>query len=254
MSKALLLILAPALCVVAAEQIGPKQSFEVSKTEHVPFTSAGRIHIQGSYGYLAVEGWDEPDVEISVIKSTDKFYDPGQREKQEQRFEKVRVVTEHPSETELTISTAPPVRKRVFILPRPWLPSPRHGMTPDYRIRVPRNSKLDVRHDNGYVWLSDITGDIDVRSHAGDMIVVLPEPGSYSIDARTGLGSVSSDFVGNGHRYMAGTHFVHEGTAPARQIYLRMGRGSIEVKNGAGAASVIESPKAQPKGGSAGRD
>jgi|SRR5579871_264774 len=250
--NAVWLILTPALCVVAAAQAGPKQSFEVSKTERVPFTSAGRIRIQGSYGYLAVEGWDEPDVEISVIKSTDKFYDPGQREKEEQRFDKVRVVTEHSSETELTISTTPAVRTKVSILP--WLPSPRHGMTPDYRIRVPRNSKLDVRNDSGYVWVSDIAGDIDVRSHTGDMIVLLPEPGSYSIDAKTGLGSVSSDFVGNGHRYMAGTHFVREGTAPARQIYLRMGRGSIEVKNGATAPSVIEPPMAQPNGGSGLRD
>jgi hypothetical protein len=228
----LLGIVAPSLCAEGAAENGPKQSFEVTNTERAPFAPGGTIRVNGSYGYLAVEGWDEPEVEITVIKSTNGFYEPSQKQQEEQRFERVRVVTERRSEKELTISTIPPIRKSVVFFPRPLLPSPRHGLTPDYRIHVPRSSQLVVRHDHGYVWVSDITGDIEVRSHTGDMIVLLPDPGPYSIDARTRLGSVSSDFVGKGHHYLAGTRFAYAGSAPSRRILLRMGSGSITIKSG----------------------
>jgi hypothetical protein len=222
----------------AAEK-GPKQSFETTKAESTPFASGGIIRINGSYGYLAVEGWDEPEVEVTVIKSTNGFYEPSQKPQEGERFERVHVVTERRSDKELVVTTTPPVRKSVFFFPRPLLASPRHGLTPDYRIHVPRNSKLVVVHDNGYVWVSDVAGDIEVRSHTGDMIVMLPDPGPYAIDASTGLGSVSSDFAGKGHRYLAGTRFAFaDSDVPARRIFLRMGRGSITIKGGPSSGPV----------------
>jgi len=223
-------LLATVVPLVRAE--GAAQSFEATSTERTPFAPGGIIRVDGSYGYLAVDGWDEPEVEVTMIKSTNRFYEPSQKQQEEQRFERVRIVTERRSDKELAITTNPPVRKTVFFFPRPLLPSPRHGLTPDYRIHVPRNSQLIVRHDNGYVWVSDVTGDIEVHSHTGDMIVMLPDPGPYSIDARTGLGSVSSDFVGKGHHYLAGSRFAYAGSPPSRRIFLRMGSGSITIKSG----------------------
>jgi len=35
-----------------------------------------------------------------------------------------------------------------------------------------RDSRLIVHHDYGYVWVSDVAGDIEVDSHTGDMIVM----------------------------------------------------------------------------------
>jgi hypothetical protein len=187
-----------------------------------------------------VEGWDEPEVEITVTKSTDRFYQPEQKEKADQGFEQVRVVTERRSDKELAISTMLPARHG---FPRSILPSRRiivtmpktskRGVTVEYTVHVPRDSRVVVHHDNGYVWVSDVTGDIEVDSHTGDMIVMLPDPGPYSIDARTRMGSVSSDLMGQGHKqFLVGSHFVHAGRAPSRRIFLRMGRGSITIKNG----------------------
>ena len=208
-------------------EIGPKQSFEVTNTERVPFAPGGTIRLHNSYGYLTVEGWDEPEVEIAVIKSTDSFHEPSQQERAEQPFAQVRVVTERRSDKELAISTILPGRNR-------FLPKAKRGVTVEYRIHVPRDSRLVVHHDNGYVWVSDMTGDLDVRSHTGDMIVMLPDPGLYSIDARTRMGSVSSDFTGKSlnrlSQFLVGTHFDYASQTPKRRIYLRMGRGSIEIK------------------------
>jgi hypothetical protein len=51
-------------------QRGPKQSFEAASTERANFLPGGTISVNSLYGYLTVEGWDEPEVEITVTKST----------------------------------------------------------------------------------------------------------------------------------------------------------------------------------------
>ena len=225
----------------APAEKGPRQSFAVTSTERASFPPGGTIRLDNSYGYLTVEGWDEPEVEIVITKSTDRFLEPEEKEKARQAFERIGVVTDRRSDTELAIATTLPARHG---FPSSILPSGRIvftmpkkstcGVTIEYTVHVPRDSRLVIHHDHGYVWVSDVTGDIEVDSHTGDMIVMLPDPGPYSIDARTGLGSVSSDFTGNGHkRFLVGTHFVHAGPSASRRIYLRMGRGSITLKNGA---------------------
>jgi hypothetical protein len=218
---------------------GPRQSFEVTKTERVPFLPGGTVRLDNSYGYLTVEGWDEPEVEITVTKSTDRFFEPEKKAQAERPFEEIRMVTERRSDTELSISTILPLRHNLVssVLPsRRLIVTPpvygHRGVTVEYKVHVPRNSRLVIHHDHGYVWVSDVTGEIEVDSHTGDMIVMLPDPGPYSVDARTRMGSVSSDFAGRGHKqFLLGTHFAG-GRPETSRIYLRMGRGSITIKTG----------------------
>jgi hypothetical protein len=54
----------------------------------VDFQPGGYIHVDNSYGYLTVEGWDESKVEVIVTKSPDRS---GQ----------IRVVTDRRSDKEL---------------------------------------------------------------------------------------------------------------------------------------------------------
>lgn len=226
-----------ALPLLGAE---PKQSFEVTKLERVPFQPGGVIQLENSYGYLTVEGWDEPEIEITVSKSTNRFFEPEQKAKAEKHFDEIRVNTERRSDKEVAISTTLPARHNVIssLLPsrRIIVTMPKHshrGITVEYTVRVPRDSRLIVHQDNGYVWVSDVTGDIEVDSHTGDMIVSLPDPGPYSIDAATKLGSVTSDFTGKmPHRFPLGTHLTYADQAPSKRIHLRMGRGSITIKKG----------------------
>jgi hypothetical protein len=218
----------------------PKQSFEVTSTEHVSFQPGGAIRLENSYGYLTVEAWDEPEVEIVVTKSTNHFLEPEQKAHAEKAFEQIRVAADRRSDKELVISTTLPgrhgfpysilpSRQIIFTMPKKTT----LGVTVDCTVHVPRDSRLAVHQDHGYVWVSDVAGDIEVRSHTGDMIVLLPDPGPYSIDARTRLGSVSSDTAGSGHKqFLVGTQFIHAGQAPAHRVLLRMGRGSITIKTG----------------------
>jgi len=227
-------VLGTALPLLGAEGLvekGPKQPFEVTSTERVNFSPGGTIRLNSSYGYLSVDGWDEPQVEVKIIKSTDRFYNPSQEQEAKQRLDLIGVVTEHPSETELSITTGRAARhRRVPPMPR----TTKASVTVEYQIHAPRDSRLVIHNDTGYVWVSDITGGIEATSRTGDIIVMLPDPGPYSIDARTRMGSVSSDFTGKDlhNQFLVGTHFTYPSEAPSRRIYLRMGIGSITIKQG----------------------
>jgi hypothetical protein len=237
-----------------AQEKAPKQSFEVTETERVSFLAGGTVEVNNSYGYLTVEGWDEPEVEVTVAKSTDRFYEPERREQAGQRFDEIRVSTEPRSGKELAISTILPVRTNLIssILPsrRIIVTMPKHshrGVTLEYTVHVPRDSRLLVHHDYGYIWVSDVTGDIEVDGHTGDMIVMLPDPGPYAIDARTRIGSISADLAGKGNKqFLVGTHFVHAGPAPSRRVYLRMGRGNITIKDSPPSGPFRSTPGTAP--------
>ena len=230
-----------AVCVLRAADHGPKQSFEVSQTERIPFQPGGTIQVENSYGYLVVEGWDAPEVEVTVTKSTDRFAWPDHKARAEHRFEEeVRVATTRTSDQELRITTNTPSRNSLLtsvlpsgrlIVTTPVPPNNKRGITVEYRVHVPRNSRLVVHQDNGYVWVSDVAGDIEVDSHTGDLIVMLPDAGLCNLDARTMLGNVTSDLPGEVHRrWPLGTHFRHASEAATRRVQLRMGRGSITIK------------------------
>ena len=178
----------------------------VSSTERMSFAPGGTIHLNDSYGYLTVEGWDQPEVEITVIKSTDD----------KQRLTGLRVVAEKRSESELVIST-----------PRKG----RRGVNVEYLIHAPREAKLVIHHDGVYVLVSNMSGEIEATNRKGDIVLMLPNSSSYSIDAKSKMGTVASDFAGKAHvRYFIGERFAGADANSTHRIFLRVGFGGITIK------------------------
>jgi hypothetical protein len=208
---------------------GTRQPVQVTSTERINFAPGGTIRLNDSYGYLTVEGWDQPDVEITVTKATDDDYETAQREQAEQRLKDVRVTVERRSDAELTISTILPSRRGFF----PPLVSrkSRNDVTLDYVIRAPRDSQLVIHHDTGYVLVSNMTGDIEAANGRGDIVLMLPDSGLYSIDAKSKIGNISSDFAGATHRqHLIGQRFAGSSPPPSHRISLRVGFGGITIK------------------------
>jgi hypothetical protein len=188
----------------------------VATTERVDFPPGGTIRINGSYGHLVVEGWDRPEVEITVTKSG-------------ARSNSVRVVTNRASDTELTISTTLPSRHGDWF---PFMPPTKTGgVTTEYEIHLPRDTHLAIHNSVGYVFVNGVAGDIDASASRGDILLMLPDSGTYSIDAKTKLGAVSSDFDGSVlSRYLIGQKFARTFPSPSQHLYLRMGFGGITIK------------------------
>ena len=192
------------------------------------FASGGTIHINGSYGGLNVEGWDRPEVEVTVIKSLPYGYQAKQPDRGAADLDRVRIVIEHKSPPELTISTALPSRHHAWI--PPFTRHTTGGVAIEYEIHVPRDSRLAIYQGTGTVSVNDVIGDIDASVGRGDILLWLP-PGAYSLDARTTFGIVSSDLEGDAHNWhLIGESFTRSNPPPSHRLHMRMGFGGITIK------------------------
>ncbi len=209
---------------------GPRRPVTVVHTERLNFAAGGVIQLNGSYGHLTVEGWDEPEVEVTVTKSTEKSYTAGQQQEANRRLESIRVVTGLRSASELSITTILASRNGTWAPPLPR--NTKNGVTLEYQIHAPRGSKLVIEHGGGIVLVSGMAEDVEVTSASGDILLMLPDSGAYNIDARSKLGTVSSDFEGAARRRrLVGSGFVRATQAPSHRIFARTRRGGIAIKS-----------------------
>jgi hypothetical protein len=236
--QAVVLILA--LMTIAAPVFGAGASDKLihkSSTQLVPFQAGGTIQVSHSFGELWVEGWDRPEVEIALTKSPDELY--GAKEQGATTLaDNVKVAVNRRSDSDLEISTSVRHFSR-------W----RHpfdeeaDLMMEFRIRAPRNARLVIHHKDGTLVISNMLGDIEATGRTGDILVLLPEGGKYSIDAKSRVGTLSSDFGGEFHHVLWTSGLRLEAPAPAHRIRLRMAVGGIEIKS-----SPVE---AQPPAGAA---
>jgi hypothetical protein len=220
-----LAVIAIAICLPLAAKL-PKPEMPVITTESVEFAPGGTIQVSGSMGVLNIEGWDRPEVEITVTRSTYRTDTPQARDLAKRQLSAIQVTAERKSSTELAIHTAFPPRGF-------WarVAHRRPDVQLEYRIRVPRDSKLVLRHAGGDVMVYDVAGDIDASVPTGDIVMQLPAAGQYSFDARCRFGDVYSDFAGNYHiAYLASERFVQPGPASAKRVYLRVRIGGIKIQ------------------------
>ena len=213
------------MCLPLAAKV-PKPAMPVVTTERVEFAPGGAIQVNGSAGELNIEGWDRAEVEITVTRSTYRPDTPKDQDLAKRQLEAIKVTTERKSPTELVINTALP--PRTF-----WakVAGCRPDVQVDYRIRVPRDSKLVIRHSTGGVVVYNVAGDIDAFVRTGDIILQLPAAGQYSFDAQTRFGGIYSDFDGSYKiAHLTSERFAQSAAAQARKVYLRVHTGGIKIQ------------------------
>ncbi len=197
-----------------------KQPVQVVTTDKVDFASGGTIRLDGSVGELNVEAWDRPEVEITLTRYT---YG-GNAAEITKELSLIKVTTKGQGTKELVISTEMPSRKvlaRLFNGKTKW--------NVDYRIKVPRESKLVARHDGGDLTVYGVDGDIEAHDPHGTILLLLPEA-QYSISAKSVFGDIYSDYDGTTKRHMTGQTYEHDAAAPAHKLDLRVGRGGIKIQ------------------------
>jgi hypothetical protein len=214
MSRKLALMILAGFLPLPAEV--PKQSAQVVTTDQAEFAAGGTIRIEGSTGELNIEGWDEPRVELTVTRSDWVGHSAAKHEKATRKLNDIHVALTKNGSGELVVSTA---RHRSM------------NINLDYRIMVPRNSRLVIRHHTGDVVIDGVDADIDADAPAGDIALLLPYSGHYAIDARCRVGTIYSDFTGDHHRlFLTGERFSESSAGGSRRILLRVGIGGIEIQ------------------------
>jgi hypothetical protein len=223
----MLAILATLPIFAAADTVG--QPAEVTATDRMNFAPGGLIRIDGSYGTLNIEAWDKAEVEVTVTKSRPlRFGESPAPDRDQHRLESIGIQTALKSPTELTMTTTLSPRHGIRIRPMPAKTT--NDVVADYEIHVPRDSRLAIRHGSGFVQVRGVTGDIQASASRGDILLWLPL-GSYSIDAKTRFGTVSSELDGVAHdRLLVGERFARASPAPSHRLELRMGFGGITLR------------------------
>lgn len=196
---------------------------QITKTERFDFPPGGTLRIENSTDDLTIEGWDRPDVEITLVKSR-KVY--ATEERDTSGLDAIRVTAETRG-SELVVRTEFP-RYDSFPPPLPFRGGAHFYL--EYRIHAPRNAAVVVNHDTGDVHIDDIAGDVRVEVQKGGMTLRLPEDARYAIDARTDTGSIFSDFPARWHRrfWPLGARY-EQNTAAGHKLYLRAGYGDIAI-------------------------
>jgi hypothetical protein len=202
---------------------------QVTSTERVSFAPGGTIHVNHSYGDLNVDGWDRPEVEVTVTKSLNRFGESKIQDQDKSRLASIQVTTAQGSPTELTISTMLASRHSKWSPPLPSTTTAGVGL--EYAIHVPHDSKLVIHHGIGSVSVAQVTGDVEATCGRGDILLWLLPGGSYAIDAKVKFGHVSSVLEGSAlNQYLIGQRFRRADSPSSHRLHLRMGFGGITIQ------------------------
>ena len=209
------------ICLLAADEPSA-QKVDISKTDHFDLAATGTVRLEHSTGELAIEGWDQPQVEVTTTRSTKEPYPAAERQSATRKLDQVRITAERRG-SEVVIDTALPRRHL------PGLPRNADGVGVDYHLKIPRHAHLIVQHGEGEVHLQNLAGNLDVTVRKGLISLLLPHDANYEVDARTNIGGITSDIAGNSrHRFFhLGNQFIQTNSANAPKLHFRVGYGDI---------------------------
>jgi hypothetical protein len=190
-----------------------KQYVRVTSTQHLDLPANGTVRVTHSLDELTIEGWDQPGVEITTIKSTKYEYAAAEKDKAAHELDSVKISAELKG-NELVIATAHPRHRAVKLT---------------YLVKVARDTRLIV-DGSGEVHFDGVAGDIQADMHGGLITLRLPNEGQYGIDARTKLGNIISDYPGDTKRraWVIGRNFTGSAQAP-HKLVLKEGFGDIVI-------------------------
>jgi hypothetical protein len=194
------------------------QIVTVTETKTLDAAPAGTLHLENSRGAVNIEGWDQPRVEITVIKSTTGLFHAPDAARH--LLEHAQIKSDRNGD-EILIST---------LVPR----HDRGELEIQYSIKAPRESKIVIDRGNGSVYVMGMAGDMQANMGQGQITLTLPENAEYAIDARAKAGEVYSDSDGdsggkNQRHHLLGHGFTKGPATSAHKLYLRVCFGDIVI-------------------------
>jgi hypothetical protein len=221
MGKSLVIAIVLALPLLADDL--SRERLSTTHTERFNVPAAGTIRLENSFGEVDIDGWDRPEVEVTVGRSSEHLYDAKERTEAQRRLEGAQIRAKQDG-NDVVISTAYLPWNGMHLLSR------RSDIEISYRIKAPRASKLIIDHNSGGVNVSNISGDIRATVINGQITLALAPGGQYAIDTQCKIGDVYSDLEGHyQRRHVLGKEFGRQSTVSATNLYLRVRFGDIMI-------------------------
>lgn len=200
-----------------------KQMLNASQTARFQVSAAGAIRLDNSFGEVDIDGWDRPEVEVTVVRSSEHYYNAQERSAAQRRMDSVQITTKQAGNDVVISTVYPPLNALLHPLSR------RSDVEIRYSIHAPRASKLIVGQNRGGLNVSGLHGDIHATVVNGQITLALADA-KYAIDAQCRVGAVYSDFDGRDQRRHAiGDEFSRQSEAPTANLYLRVRIGDIVI-------------------------
>jgi hypothetical protein len=192
---------------------------DVTTTASVEYTPGAVIQIEGTVGELNVEAWDQPRVEATLTRT--QYTKEKDRDEERQRLDKIGLTA---VKEEGGIAVKLEIPKRHF-----WgrLTRGKTDAALTCRVMVPRDAKIEVRHQNGSVTLYGMAGDVDATAQFGSVVVQLADPGKYALDLRTRAGGVYTEYPRQ--KKKAPKEVVSNGAPGAHTVRVRVAIGTIDI-------------------------
>jgi hypothetical protein len=208
--------------LLAAQETG-RQKIQTTETQRMTFEPSAALRLENSIGQVRIEGWNRPDVEIKITKSTKSEYDDKTREEGAKELEKVTTSFTRKGE-ELVLAT----EYKKSSVPPPFRGGPPIDVL--YEIKMPHEARLIVDQETGDVQLTQLNGEIRVTVKSGSINVAVPGDAPYSVDARSKFGTTTSNLATPQHGlFFMGEELNYESPKPVHKLYLRAKSGDIVI-------------------------
>jgi hypothetical protein len=200
-----------------------KERLSTTHTERFNVAAAGAIRLENSFGEVDIDGWDRPEIEVTVVRSISHLHDTKDRAEAQRSLEGAQIRAKQDG-NDIIISTVYLPGNGTHLLGR------RREIGISYRIKAPRASKLIVDHNSGGVNISNISGDIHATVINGQITLALAADGQYAIDSQCRIGDVYSELEGHYRRkHLLGREFGRQSPVSATNLYLRVRFGDIMI-------------------------
>jgi hypothetical protein len=185
------------------------QTVSATKTEHLDFPANGLLKVDNPSGELTIEAWDQPGVEITTTRSA----------RSQTELDAIVIKSERKGD-ELDITTTWSRHRFEF-----------RQFDLEYRIKVPRDTKLSIHQTRGEIHIDGVTADVDAKMYDGEITLHLPQDAKYTIDARTTkVGHIDSDYGGDQkHRWWGTSHFLSTPDGAPHKLHLGISYGDIVI-------------------------
>ncbi len=211
------------LAADANSQFLAGQKLQASHTDRLSLPAGGVVRFDHSFGELGIEEWDRPEVEITTIKATRDYYPTAEDARGRAELERVHISSQVQGK-DVVVTTAYP--HHGFPLSLPWSEPP---IDLEYRIKVPRDAAIVVRHGSGEVHFYRVTGDIHADVRNGGITLDLAPEARYAIASGSDWGAAISDFPGRDHRrfWLVGHQFTGSSADGDHKLALKADYGDI---------------------------
>src|SRR5271169_5630764 len=105
MWKLLMIAIALELPLLADDR--SKETLSTTQTERFNVPAAGAIRLENSFGEVDIDGWGRPEVEVTMVRSSEHLYGADKRAEAQRRLDSVKITAKRDG-NDVLVSTAYP--------------------------------------------------------------------------------------------------------------------------------------------------